>query len=904
MTSSPAPARAVTLAALGVRRARGRAGILIALVVTVAAAVAMGAGLWAGGSLATRDTIRDSVPAVDTPEGWLQVQTRPAADREAQIEAGNAVLGELLGGDARIDTLVVGEAGTDFERVAWRITPEASALTPEGMERLARSLPLVLERFRTSDAAEAGAVVSGGLAEAVTGVAESARATGAIVPVPIILLAMLAWIAVMQLARLLGAARAGQSRLLRARGWDARQASVSAVGEAAAVTVAGGVVGAAVAVGVLSARWPQTGLDVLTGVWMPVAGGLAVFLITIAAAQESASRHDGASVGAGRLSRAGSPAVGTLLVLIGGALVWQATTTRAAGWDAWSTTVTVLAPTVGVAASAVIALLVFGPLARGVARLSARGRRLAPSYPARQVARRLTSFSVTVVLVVLAVGGAVLAGSYAATWTAASTRAADLAAGAPLRAPLDPVTAGTVAAAVEVASAAPVYTQSVSAGGVAARLIAMPEGSMIVVMTDLPGVAAGLATALSGGPRGLALPPGASSLELVGAVTATDDGAAREVRMTAWLLDGHGTPTPIAMDVAVQGDRFTATATIPPGDGTDRPTGAAASSEWSLVSIDVARSPAFAGASVRLTGMSMSVGGAAGTTENLDAEPVPSAVLAPAGGGQSAVTSVVVYSAAGARPERAPAVVTTSFADALGLDVGAELDLGVDGSGRTFSLTVAAVEPALPGIGTGAGVFADLGSLVVGSTPTATGEGTAPTPPVATEIWASGATADELARAVKAPVEAADRPGQGTAGGLVALWNAAAMGGAALAGVALIALSWSAARQRVGEVQVLRALGVAPRAQARLRTGESVIVVTVAVVLGLAAGVTLSLLLIPGMTRRTLTGAATAPALVIDPVPVVLVTGILVLALIAAAVGARAAVLGQGRSTRVEEAAP
>ena len=67
---------------------------------------------------------------------------------------------------------------------------------------------------------------------------------------------------------------------------------------------------------------------------------------------------------------------------------------------------------------------------------------------------------------------------------------------------------------------------------------------------------------------------------------------------------------------------------------------------------------------------------------------------------------------------------------------------------------------------------------------------------MATEIWASGATADELARAVKAPVEAADRPGQGTAGGLVALWNAAAMGGAALAGVALIALSWFAARQR------------------------------------------------------------------------------------------------------------
>jgi hypothetical protein len=904
VTTTPAPARAVTQAALGVRRARDRAGILAALVVTVAAAVALGAGLWAGGSLATRDTIRDSVPAVDTPEGWLQVQTRPASDRQAQVEAGTSVIGELVGDDARIDTLVVGEAGTDFERVAWRITPTTAALTPEGMERLARSLPRVLETFRGSDAAEGGAVASGGLAEAVSEVAESARATGAIVPVPIALLAVLSWIAVMQLARLLGASRAAQSRLLRARGWSSRQATASAVGEAAAVTVAGGVAGAAVAVGALSAMWPGTGPAAVAALWMPVTAGLAIFLLTVAAAHESASRRGGAAAGAGRLARAASPALATLLVLVGAALVWQATTTRAAGWDGWSTTVTILAPTVGLAAFAVIALVVFGPLTLVVARVSALSGGLAPSYPARQIARRLGSFSVTVVLVVLAVGGAVLAGSYAATWTAASTRTADLAAGAPLRAALDPVTSDAVAAAGEVTVAAPVYTQPVNAGGIAARLIAMPVDALTGVITDLPDLAAGLETALAGGLAATPLPMGASALELAGTLTSDDEEAARAARATAWFLDAGGTPVPIAMELSLRGDRFVATATIPPADPARR-TDAPASGDWSLVSIDVARSPSFPGATLRMTGMSLTVtAGDGDTAQPLDAEPVPSAVLAPGSGAQAAVSSVVVYSAAGARPERSPAVVTTSFAEALGMTVGADLDLGVDGTGRRFALVVAAIVPALPGIGTGAGVFADLESLVVASAPTATGQGTAPTPPTATEIWASGATADELGRAVDAPVDAARRPGETTAGGLVVLWNAAAVGGAALAGVALVALSWFAARQRAGEVLVLRALGVAPRAQARLRTGESAIVVALAVVLGLVGGAGLSLLLVPGMTQRTLAGAAAAPALTVDPAPILLVTGVLVLALIGAAVGARASVIAQGRSTRAEEAAP
>ena len=74
--------------------------------------------------------------------------------------------------------------------------------------------------------------------------------------------------------------------------------------------------------------------------------------------------------------------------------------------------------------------------------------------------------------------------------------------------------------------------------------------------------------------------------------------------------------------------------------------------------------------------------------------------------------------------------------------------------------------------------------------------------------------------------------------------------------------------------------------------------------MGVAGGAGLSLLLIPGMTRRTLAGAAAAPTLAIDPTPVLIVGGVLALALVAAAIGAGASVIGQGRSTRAEEAGP
>lgn len=896
MPTVRAASPAVGRLAFAARRAGARAGILIALAVTVAAGVGLGSGLAAGGPLATSDVIAATLPGADAPEGWLQIQTRPAADPAAQRAAGAEVIRDIVGDDAIIEEASVGEAGTDFERVAWRLHPAATALTPEGVDRLSRALPRVLPAVRSSDAAEGGAIATGGLVEAVDAVAAAARTTSAISPMPIALFAVLAWFAVLQLARLLGTFRVREADLLGARGLSVGQSAILAAAEGAVVAALGAVVGAAAAGVGLAALWPGEGLASLGGLWPVIVLAAAVAASTVALAQSAAARS-GRAASTGRGVRAASLPLAVLLIAAAAVLIWQAATTTATGWDAWTVAVTILAPTVGTAALAVIALVLFGPISALAASAAARSRGVAPVYPARQVARRTAAFSVAVALVVISMAGAVLAGSYAATWTGATARAADLAAGAPVRGPLHPVVPADARAAATVADAvAPVYLAPVVAGDVSARLIALPAESIVPVVTGLPDLAAEVGEALESAAdealAPIALPGATTGLRLTGAVTASGDEIAEAVVVTAHVIGDAGTPADVRLSVAASDGRFEAEGALPDGDG-----------PWALVSIDAARGNAFPYESVLLTNMDVSaLEGEAATT--LDAEPIRSASMHPPQGFDGAVTSVVVVSSAGARPARVPVVVTDAFAASLDLRTGDDLDLRVDGGGRQFATTVAAVVPALPGIGAGAGVFADLGALGVGAAPTASGAATAPVPPLACELWASGGDGAALADVLGADVAAPDAPAATAAGGLASLWSIAALGGAVLAGVALVALLWAAARHRAGEVLVLRALGVAPSAQARLRSAETVFVVSVAGLLGIAGGVALSMLLLPPLVARTIPAAIGIPAWGLDPVPVALAAGILLVAFAVATAGASATIRRQGRSTRVEEAAP
>lgn len=890
MTASTTARDAVPVASLLRHRMRSRRGSLLALILTVAVAVGLVGALSADATLAAAASMRSALPDPATPEGWVQVQTRPAPDPDAQQEAATALLAELFGDTVDVETLRLGDPGSDLERVAWRVTPAPQALSPAGVAQLAAGLERLPAEFRSSPAAQNGSIATGALTTSAAALATASRATAAIMPVPLALLGVLGWFAALQLARLLGASREREARLLRARGLSRSQEDRLALLDAVGAVLPGVVLGIAGAAGALAIGWGGAGVAGLAAQW-PVSLAMTLVLVaTVAIGQLSASRTAAAS---GRLARAAPPALAVLLIAVGAVLVWQAATTPGTAWDAWAVTVTVLAPTVGVAALAVLALVLFGPAASVAAAIAARGRRLSPAYPVRQVARRVTAFSVAVALVVIATAGAMLAGAYAGTWATSTAQSQQLLAGAPLRAAISPTDPQTMTQALPAAiAAAPAYVETVVAGDIAATLVAVPLASLPAVTPDLPELAATITATLGDDPLSVALPADATGIRLTGTAASAEPAAAAATRVRAWTIDATGAPAPVTLDLVVAADdTFTATGALPPG-----------TAPWRLTAVEVGRGAGFDAATVIFTEMRLwaMTGDAAAP---LEAAPAPSTTLNPQRGAVSAVRSALVWSAAGTAGAPLPVVVTAAFAAPLDAAVGAELDLVVDGTGRRFTAEVAGILPALPGVGAGPGVFVPLVALIEGSTPLAAAGDVAPSPPQPNEVWAVGDAA-VLETAVGVPVAVPDDPADAVAAELSTLWRAAAVGGAALAGVALVAFLWALAGRRAGEVLALRALGVDPRAQARLRAVESGLVIALAAVLGCAGGLALTVALVPRLAARTIPAAQVSPVLALDAVPVALTAAVLVIAFLIAAAGTAAVVRAQGASTRVEEAAP
>ncbi|MEV5069850.1 hypothetical protein MRBLMI12_001432 [Microbacterium sp. LMI12-1-1.1] len=906
MTTTPLRRPAVSAGRLVRARLRSRVGLAASIAAAIAVAIGLLCALPAAAAMASAASIRAAIPDPGTAEGWLQVHTRPGTDAAAQDDAGRAVIADLLEDDVRIETVRVGEPGSDFERVAWRLTPTPAALDADGVERLARGLARVPEAIRESDAAEGGIVVSGGLADAVDGVAVGAIAAAAITPVPIVILAVLAWFAVLQLARLLGAARGRETRVLVARGLSAGQDTALAGIEAAVIVTAGTVAGVAGAVAAVATAWGAAGIGALTRTWPLVVLAVVVLGATLLVSQlRGAKTAAGADSVAGRIARAASPGVAVLLVLVGVVLVLQASQIAAGARAPWSVAVTVLAPTVGIAAVAVLAVILFAPLSALVAQAAARGAGATPSYPARQVARRLRSFSVAVALVSIVSAGAVLAGAYGATWSAASADSQQVTAGAALRAAVDPVSPGAVATAGDtsgVTAVAPALSAAVVAGGVAGTLVALPPDSMPDVLFEVPGVMdpVTLAAEIAAPRLAVEMPDDATGLRFEARVSTSEPAAAEAMQVRVWLDDAAGVPVTVPLDVSVdEADgafALTAAAELPRGEA-----------PWRIVALEVGQGRGWPGAELLVTGMRML---STGDDESELVTPVPHTRLHSAAPGGTAVRSAMVWTAGGETPPRIPAVVTDVFAEGLGLGVGDDVDVRIDGGGRTIAATVASIVAALPGAGAGAGVLVSLDAAIDAASATSVPDGSADaevvTPPLANEVWAAGdeSAAAALSGALDAPVATVGSPASAVAGEVVTLWDAAAVGGALLAGVALVALLAALTAQRAGEVLVLRALGVPPTAQARMRGIEVVVVVVLGVVLGAAGGASLAALLVPRMAERAVPDVQLPPTLSFSPWPVVIALAVVGVALAVAVLGSWLAVRRQGSSTRIEEAAP
>lgn len=887
------PRREASVPRLLRARTAASRGVLASILAAIVVASILVCGLSAVAQLQLRAAVRAAVPAPDAPEGWLQLQTRPADDAGAQDAAASALFADVLGDTAVVERLEIGEPGSDLERVAWRVTPDVDTLGPDTIELLSSGLDRLPDAFRESDAAERGAAVSGALPAAVSEVATGARAATALLPVPLIVLGVLAWFAVLQLARLLGLSRGREAALLRARGQSAAQSTVLAAGESTIVALAGVTLGWAVTLAVVPALpGGAGGFAAAVATWPLALVAVAVAAATLAVGQLRAARRAmGAEAAAGRVARAATPAAGVLLVVVAGVLVWQA---RTAGSGTWGAVVTTLAPALGVAAVALLSVLLFGPVAALVAALAARWRGVSPSYPARQVARRVSAYSVAVALVAIAVCGAALAGGYAGM---ASTTAVDsqrVQAGAPLRSVL-PVGTGDAALAEGVAGvrlAAPALVVPVAAGDEEGLLVALPSAPIPDLLFDVAGAASPEALAETLASESDLVPIPDAELRLQASVRTSVPQAIGDTAVRAWIADDHGTTVELPLDVEVAGSAastFAARAALPEG-------------EWSLAAVELARGNAWTQVELSFTGFALTT--ADGTPLDVTLPPV---VRLYGGFGAPGISSALVWSAAGEAADRVPMAITSALASALGLAVGDPVDLAFSSSGRVAAGVVASVSDAIPGIGARPGALADLETLTVAQLPAAPTVGEpAATPPLPDQLWAAGdeASAPALAEAIGSPVLVPGSQSTAVTAPVAIVWIASALGGAVLAGVALVALLTAVTRQRAGEVLVLRAIGIPPRRQARQRIAEAVVVVAIAAVLGAVGGWALTALLVPGLVARAIPSAQLTPSLAIDPWPVVGAVLLIAAGCLAGALGIAASLRAQSRSTRLEEAAP
>ncbi|MCM3662358.1 hypothetical protein M3148_15365 [Georgenia satyanarayanai] len=828
--------------------------------------------------------------------------------------------------------------------VRWTAYPRAEALTVADLPALADGLAGLDYALGDDDAvAVRGLSVTGDLAATVDRLADATATAAAVGLVPVALLGVVSVVALVQVVRLLGQTRARETEILVARGAAARQVTAWAAAELAVVALVGGAVGtvvAAVVVGRLDGGEAQRGVVVMTGAVVAVLTVLTGTVVAGLHARGVARRM--VADRSGRLR--GAAAAGTV-ALTGAAAALSAWQLLRHGTplidDGGADVLAVISLGAVLAFLAVLALALLGPLVRAAARARERGRGLPGVLAARQVSRRVRAYAVPLVLVVLAVGTATVASSFAGATAVQREHVAALSTGTDVRVT---VPAGAGGPEPQALSAVP-YREVAGVRGAGAVLRGTGTfGELPLAVTALDttrleevarvpgGAVAGLAPAT----RGVALPPGAQTLDLtlraqlglppgaleaeeelvasdreyyleimgvpedeVDALLAADRARRREgdhgLGLTLWVADADGGLS------ALDAGRLPAAPFDDDGLLGPEPTEHTlrlelpAAGEFRLAALDLAATGPRLGyeLSVEVTGLT-----ADGTDVGLGTAPwvqaLATADLEPVGtvgvrGAFEGSEDVAVRLLPDGGAEPVPAAVTSHLAAAADLGVGdtATVALG----GRAVDLEVGAVVGAVPGGLEEDAVLVDLAAL--GAHVLSRQE----RPLLPGQVWLTvEADADPTEVAAEASalagrqatVEVAGENLTDSAGSVRHTFWIVAVGAALLALTGVTAVVLALARERRSEVVVLRALGVAPAAQARARVAELLGVGGLGVVLGVLAGWAASVLLVPTLARA----AATQPS----PLPLGgrldVVPGLAVLVVLVGGLGVVAAVLG------------
>ncbi|PKW28005.1 FtsX-like permease family protein [Phycicoccus duodecadis] len=762
--------------------------------------------------------------------------------------------------------------------VTWRWVPDLRGLDASSGEATRARVARVVDGLQrlggvggaapaTGEPLRDGDVTTGLPARLAAAELSRARVTVALLA-PTVLLALLGTASLVVAASLLATLRDRETRLLRMRGASTRRLAVLALADAAVVVGVGSVLALLLAPPLARLVASRAGVDLpgtaadgirsllVVVALMALAGVLVVVGTTLRVGRGGGAPRAGGAV---RLLRVlGSSGLDVALVALSVLGVVQLRRYDGAGSDAGGTDpLSVAAPALVVAGSAVLCLRLLPVLSRQVARVTGRGRGLDLAWGGWQLSRRLASQSGTVLLVLLAVTMGSLALSRSATADRALLDQSSYETGGPVRVVTgalgDATVAATGATLVRAAGAqgrvAPVARTTTGIGPVdGVTVLAADAAALAAVADPRPDTLGGRSwAALTRGlvadraaPTGVGLPTPARSLVLTLRVEA-QPGVVLDPRFTldasVLLREGSGlemvlplgavgvTARELAVDLpAARGGPSTLLAVL-----STVPTGLAGAGDGSSsatplrLALDRARTDAGP-----LTGLG---------------------VLRDRSRGAD-----VLLAGDAAAVEAVPAVVTAGVADAAGVAVGGRLEVEV--SGRPVPLVVSAVVGSLPTAADPTrAVLLDLLTVL------ATGEGgTADRRPSLrvvepTEWWvAPGGALDVDALRSALPggstvtttaavlaERTADPVNAGMRAAMLLVTGAALL----LAAVGLGATTAALGRERRRENAVLLALGASPRRIRAVLEAERVAVVVLTVAVGSVLGVLAAVAVVP-----------------------------------------------------------
>lgn len=740
----------------------------------------------------------------------------------------------------------------------WTIRPLAERIAVNQLDALRRA-PDAVSKAVEEDESGANVQVEGALQLGIDPIQQNLQAAAAVSTAPLIVVALLGLITLIELAGMLGQFRAGETVLLRARGTSSRRFVVESAVEGIVTAVPAAAVGAAAAAGI-SSLVGQAG-EVPAFAWVAVGSTvvLPVAVLAISAARSSRDRLLGSRRAGRPLLRGGARlrstlALGSLLLLlllavvsVSQFLLYGSPLAPVAGGGVAVDPLAVSAPALAVAAIGLLGIAAFPLVARGLERWSRRARDL-DALALRQLARRPRAGLTPILVLAFAVSGLLLGACYSGTWSVSARETRLVQVGAAVRVTSSPPLGESVTRAVPgQTSAAPVAREDAEIGQDLVAVIGIPSGRIATTITPVPNAVAPatLARLVAVHADRPAIPAGATGVDV------GFPGVPQELRPIGGSL------------IAVDASGFeTHVNLLPSGDGLigTVPAGAA---PWTVHGFDLLLPDLPAGTTLPLE---LRATGGSSASIPLDASWAPvgnagASAVAAALNGRAGLRSigpipggyVLIQSVHGSG--RLPVVISQTLADSSGLSVGADAPMELVTRGGSVPVRVVGIEPVIPGIQSGEGVLADLAALQdaasrEGLLQVSSGEWW-----IATTTPAVAAAAEKRALPGASIVTAtASADEQVLESARVVVWIA----GVATALLALLAIASGLVaelRSREAEVNVLRAVGASPRMQTRVRAREWALLLGAGVVVGVVDGLVVCALVVPSLARTAVPNA-------------------------------------------------